>query len=86
MTNLKNRLVFLGKILAVSFALAVLLLIAGHQLFSIVSPLKLLLCAGVGVLLLIAVVAAQSVALGWSDVLSLNEVQGQSGEADGAAP
>lgn len=60
MTNLKTRLAFLGKLFMALLALAVLLLIAGHHLFSIISPLKLLLYAGFGTLLLIAVVAVSA--------------------------
>lgn len=60
MTNLKTRLAFLGKLFLALLALAVLLLIAGHHLFSVISPLKLLLYAGFGTLLLIAVVAVSA--------------------------
>ncbi|MGJ7507127.1 hypothetical protein [Variovorax sp. GT1P44] len=66
MTNFKTRLAFLGKIFLALLSLATLLLIAGRHLFSIISPLDLLLYAGFGTLLLLAVVAlAAMVAARW---------------------
>ena len=60
MTKLQTQLASLAKLLMALLALAVLLLIAGHHLFSVISPLKLLLYAGLGTLLLIAVVAVSA--------------------------
>jgi hypothetical protein len=66
MMNLKTRLAFLGKLSMAVVSLAALLLIAGHHLYSIISPLKLLLYAGFGTLLLLAVVAVSAmVAARW---------------------
>ncbi|SCK59660.1 hypothetical protein VAR608DRAFT_6494 [Variovorax sp. HW608] len=56
MTNLKTHLLLLGKMLVASLALSMLLLIAAQDLFPLMSPFQLLLSAGFGVVLLIAVV------------------------------
>jgi hypothetical protein len=66
MTNFKTRLAFLGKLFLALLALALLLLIAGHHLYSIISPLMLLMYSGFGTLLLIGVVAVSAmVAARW---------------------
>ncbi|WP_431273381.1 hypothetical protein ACQ858_14435 [Variovorax ureilyticus] len=56
MTNLKTCLLLLGKMLVVLLAMSLLLLIAGQDLFPLMSPADLLLSAGFGVILLVAVV------------------------------
>lgn len=60
MTNLKTRLLRLGKLFVASLAIAALLLIAGRDLFTLISPLMLLAFSAVGALLLIGVVALLS--------------------------
>ena len=63
MKNLKTQSLFAAKLFVAWLAIAVLLLIAGHGLFTLISPVKLLLYAGLGTLLLIGVVSVQAAAL-----------------------
>ena len=56
MTNLKTHLLLLGKMLVALLVMSMLLLIAGQDLFPLMSPVDLLLSAGFGVILLVAVV------------------------------
>ena len=56
MSNLKTHLQLLGKMLVALLAMSMLLLIAGQDLFPLMSPVDLLLSAGSGVILLVAVV------------------------------
>jgi len=56
MTNLKTHLTLLGKMLVALLAMSTLLLIAGQDLFPLMSPVDLLLSAGYGVILLVVVV------------------------------
>lgn len=67
MTYLHTRLLFVGRILTAVLGISLLLLIAAHDLFPLISPAKLLLFAGVGALLLIAVVHVYAFAIagGW---------------------
>ena len=63
MKKLKIHLLFAARMLVASLAVALLLLIAGRDLFTLISPVKLLLYAGLGALLLIGVVSAHAAAL-----------------------
>ena len=63
MKNLKTRLLSTAKLLLALLAIAALLLIAGRDLFTLISPVKLLLYSGLGALLLIGVVSVQAAAL-----------------------
>ncbi|SEA45680.1 hypothetical protein [Variovorax sp. YR216] len=56
MTHLKTHLLLFGKVLVALLAISMLLLIAGQDLFPLMSPVDLLLSAGSGVILLIVVV------------------------------
>ncbi len=76
MTNLKTRLAFLAKLSMALLALAVLLLIAGHHLYSIISPLMLLMYSGFGALLLIAVVAVSAMVAGRCDQRAMPDGRG----------
>lgn len=63
MKKLKTHLLFAAKLFAAALAVALLLLIAGRGLFTLISPVKLLLYAALGALLLIGIVLAQAAAL-----------------------
>jgi hypothetical protein len=65
MTYLQTRLLFAGRILTAVLGISLLLLIVGRDLFPLISPANLLLCAGVGALFLIAVVHVHAIAGGW---------------------
>jgi hypothetical protein len=65
MTYLQTRLLFAGRILTAALGISLLLLIVGRDLFPLISPAKLLLYAGVGALLLIAVVHILAIVGGW---------------------
>lgn len=67
MTYLQTRLLFVGRILTAVLGISLLLLIVGRDLFPLISPAKLLLYAGFGALLLIAVVHVHAIAIagGW---------------------
>jgi hypothetical protein len=53
--TIKPHLLRAGSILLSLLAMTVLLLLVGHHLFTLISPLGLVLDAGVGALLLVAV-------------------------------
>lgn len=76
MTNFKTRLAFLGKLSMALLALAVLLLIAGRHLYSIISPLMLLLYSGFGTLLLIAVVGVSAIVAARCDQRAMPDGRG----------
>jgi hypothetical protein len=76
MTNFKTRLAFLGKLSLALLALVALLLIAGHHLYSVISPLRLLLYSGYGTLLLIAVVAVSAVVAARCDQRAMPDGRG----------
>lgn len=71
MTYLQTRLLFVGRILTAVLGISLLLLIVGRDLFPLISPAMLLLYAGVGALLLIAVVHVYALAIagGWRKLL-----------------
>jgi CHASE2 domain-containing sensor protein len=69
MNHLQTRLLFAGRMLTAVLGISLLLLIVGRELFPIISPAEFLLCAGVGALLLIAVVHFQPGTRGRRDLL-----------------
>jgi len=76
MTNFTNLLAAAAKALAVLSALVLLLLLVGRHLFPIIPPLKLLLVAGLGALLLVGVIAVQFMAGALFDLFTFHHAKG----------
>lgn len=86
MKNAKVRLVLLCQVIVVLAALAALLLVAGQDLLSLISPWQLLLCASAGVLMLRGVVTCFLAAGALWSLLSFDQIAGHAGrpwECDG---
>ncbi|MBO9513980.1 MAG: hypothetical protein J7549_07670 [Variovorax sp.] len=73
MTNFKTPGLFLAKILAALLAVSTLLLIVGVDLFPFMPPVDLLLAAGFGALLFLAVVLVHAALFGYRQPRSAAE-------------
>jgi hypothetical protein len=85
MKNTNTRLVLLFKVIVVLAALAVLLLVAGRDLFPFISPWKLLLCSGIGAAMLLAIIFCHAAVAGAAArTESRRAVDASSGERESA--
>jgi hypothetical protein len=82
MKNAKVRLVLLCRVIVTLAALGALLLLAGQDLLSLISPWKLLLCASAGVLILLGVVTYFLAAGALWSLLNFDQIAGRPWDCD----
>jgi hypothetical protein len=82
MKNAKVRLVLLCRVIVTLAALGALLLVAGQDLLSLISPWQLLLCASAGVLMLRGIVICFLAAGPLWSLLNFDQIAGRPSECN----